>query len=73
MVTPSSDQFIYEWSFKGRKITISDRCFKNSDTDTLKIDCFENKYVGTYKCVVSTVNQPAVSMSAKVELNIEGM
>ena len=72
MATSSSDQLIYEWTFNGRKITVSDKQFKNSDANTLKIDCFECKYVGTYKCIVSTANEPTVSMSAKVKLDIRG-
>ena len=72
MVTSSHEQLVYEWSFNDRKIAISDKRFKNSDTNTLKIDCFECKYVGTYKCIVSTASQPTVSMSAKVKLCIRG-
>ena len=72
MATSSSDQLTYEWTFKGRKIAKSDKRFTNSDTDTLKINCFECRYVGTYKCIISTANQPTVSMSAKVKLDIRG-
>ena len=72
MVTSSRDQLFYEWSFNGRKIAASDERFKMSDTNTLKIDYFECKYVGTYKCIVSTASQPTVSMSAKVKLHIRG-
>ena len=72
MVTPGSNQFIYEWSVEGRKITMSDKRFKNSGTDTLEIDCFESKYIGIYKCTISTRNQPTVSMSAELELDIQG-
>ena len=72
MTTASSDQLVYEWSFNGQEIGVSDKRFKNSDTKTLKIDCFECKYVGTYKCIVSTANEPEVSMSAKVKLDIRG-
>ena len=72
MVTSNCEQLVYEWSFNDRKIAISDKRFKNSDTNTLKIDCFECKYVGTYKCIVSTASQPTVSMSAKVKLYVRG-
>ena len=72
MVTSNCEQLVYEWSFNDQKIAISDKRFKNSDTNTLKIDCFECKYVGTYKCIVSTASQPTVSMSAKVKLYIRG-
>ena len=72
MVTSNREQLVYEWSFNDRKIAISDKRFKNSDTNTLKIDCFECKYVGTYKCIVSTASQPTVTMSAKVKLYIRG-
>ena len=72
MVTSNPEQLVYEWSFNDRKIAISDKRFKNSDTNTLKIDCFECKYVGTYKCIVSTASQPTVSISAKVKLCIQG-
>ena len=72
MVAPSSNQFIYEWSIDGRKITKNDKRFNNSDTDTLEIDCFESEYIGTYKCTISTRNQPTVSMSAELELDIQG-
>ena len=72
MVTSNREQLVYEWSFNDRKIAISDKRCKNSDTNTLKIDCFECKYVGTYKCIVSTASQPTVSVSAKVKLYIRG-
>ena len=72
MATSSSDQLIYEWTFNGQTIAVSDKRFKNSDTNTLKIDSFECKYVGTYKCIVSTTDQPTVSMSTKVKLDIRG-
>ena len=72
MVTSNCEQLVYEWSFNDRKIAISDKRFKNSDTNTLKIDCFECKYVGTYKCIVSIASQPTVSMSAKVKLYVRG-
>ena len=69
MTTSSSDQFTYEWMFNRRKIAISDKRFKNCDTSTLKIDCFECKYVGKYKCIIS---KGKVSTSAKVKLEIQG-
>ena len=69
MTTSSSDQLTYEWMFNGRKIAVNDKRFKNSDTSTLKIDCFECKYVGKYKFIVSS---GTVSMSAKVMLEIKG-
>ena len=72
MVTPGSNQFIYAWSVDSRKIAMNDKRFKNSDTDTLEIDCFESEYIGTYKCTISTRNQPTVSMSAETELDIQG-
>ena len=72
MATSSSEQLVYEWSFNGHKIAMSDKRFKNSNTNTLRVEIFECKYVGTYKCIVSTANQPTVSMSAKVKLNIRG-
>ena len=46
--------------------------FKNSDTNTLVIDCFESKYTGTYQCLISSSSRPIVSMSAEVELNLPG-
>lgn len=72
MTTASSKQLVYVWSFNGQEIANNDKRFKNSDTNTLKVECFEWKYVGTYKCTVSTANQPIVSMSAKVKLDIRG-
>ena len=72
VTTASSEQLVYVWSFDGQEIAVSDKRFKNSDTNTLKVEWFECKYVGTYKCTVSTANQPTVSMSAKVKLDIRG-
>ena len=72
MTTASSKQLVYVWSFNGQEIANNDKHFKNSDTNTLKIECFECKYVGTYKCTVSNAEQPTVSMSAKVKLDIRG-
>ena len=72
VTTATSDQLVYEWLVNGQEIAVSDRRFRNSDTNTLQIACFECKYVGTYKCIVSTANQPTVSMSAKIKLYIRG-
>ena len=72
MTTSSSEQLVYEWLFNSQKIKTSDKRFKNSNTNEIEIDCFECKYVGTYKCFISTTNQPTVSMSAKMKLNIQG-
>ena len=66
------NHFNYQWSVEGEKINEDDEGFKNSDTDTLTIDCFESKYAGTYQCVISTSSQPIISMSAEVELDIRG-
>ena len=72
MATSSSDGLVYEWSFNGQKIAMSDKRFVKCNTKSLKIEGFECKYVGTYKCIVATANQPTVSMSAKVKLDIRG-
>jgi hypothetical protein len=75
MTTSSSDQLKYQWSIvndEGEEIIEDGECFKNSDSNTLIIDCFESKYAGTYRCVISTSNQPVVSMSAEVELDLPG-
>ena len=72
MATSSSNPLVYKWMFNGQKIAVSDKRFKDSDTNALKIDCFECKYVGTYKCIISTADQPTVSMSAKVKLESQG-
>ena len=72
MATSSSNPLVYKWMFNGQKIAVSDKRFKDSDTNALKIDCFECKYVGTYKCIISTADQPTVSMSAKVKLESRG-
>ena len=61
----------YEWWFKEQKIVKSDKRFKDSNTGTLKIECFENKYRGAYKCVLSTTHGPEISISADVELNFQ--
>ena len=72
MINSDQDQLKYQWSIEGRDISKDDECFKNSDTDTLTINCFESDYAGTYRCVVSISSRPVVSMSAEVELNLPG-
>ena len=72
VTTVGSNQLVYEWLFNDQEIAVSDKRFKNSDTSILRIESFECKYVGTYECIVSTANQPTVSMSAKVKLDIRG-
>ena len=75
MATSSSCQLNYQWSRiineKAEKIE-DEECFKNSDSNTLIVDSFESKYAGTYQCVISISNQPVVSMSAEVELDLPG-
>ena len=75
MATLSSDQLKYQWSivnYEGEEIIEDGECFKNSDSHTLVIDCFESRYAGTYRCVISTSSRPVVSMSAEVELDLPG-
>ena len=75
MATSSSGQLKYRWSriINEREESIEDEeCFKNSDSNTLVIDGFESRYAGTYRCVISTLNRPVVSMSAEVELDLPG-
>ena len=71
----SSGQIKYQWTriIKERQEKLEDEeCFQNIDSNILVIDGFESKYVGTYRCVISTLNQPVVSMSAEVELDLPG-
>ena len=75
MTTASSGQLKYQWSriINDEEEKIEDEeCFKNSDSKTMIIDGFERKYVGTYRCVISTSNRPVVSISAEVELDLQG-
>ena len=75
MATSGNDQFRYQWSIvkdEEEIITEGEECFKNSDTNTLVIDCFESKYAATYQCLISSSSRPVVSMSAVVELNLPG-
>ena len=75
MAASSSGQLKYQWSriVNEREENIEDEeCFKNSDSNTLIIDCFESRYAGTYQCVISTSSRPVVSMSAEVELDLPG-
>jgi hypothetical protein len=75
MTPSSSGQLKYQWSriLNEEEEKIEDaECVKNSDSKTLVIDGFESKYAGIYRCVISTSNQPVVSMSAEVELYLPG-
>ena len=72
MTTSSRDQLKYQWSIEGEEISKDDENFRNRDTDTLTIDCFESEYAGTYSCIVSTSSRPIVSISAEVELDLPG-
>ena len=71
----SNGQVQYQWSriINDEEEKIEDKeCFKNSDSNVMMIDNFEDRYAGTYQCVISTSNRPVVSMSAEVELDIPG-
>ena len=75
MTTTSSEQLEYQWSriINDEVEKIEDKeCFKNSNSNTLVINDFEGKYAGTYRCVILTSNQPVVSMSAEVEIDLPG-
>ena len=75
MATSSSGQLKYQWSivnYEGEEMIEDGEYFKNSDSHTLEIDCFESRYAGTYRCIISTSSRPAVSMSAEVELDLPG-
>ena len=75
MATSSSGQLKYQWSriINEREEKIKDEeCFKSSDSNTLVIDGFEGKYAGNYRCVISTLSRPVVSMSAEMELDLPG-
>ena len=66
-VNPPSETFNYRWEPpKGKMI---DKNFKNSNTNTLIINKFEYRYEGEYTCVVSTAQEPMVSVSAKVTVD----
>ena len=71
----SSGQLKYQWTriIKERQEKLEDEeCFKNIDSNILVIDGFESRYAGTYRCVISTMNRPVVSISAEVELDLPG-
>ena len=71
----SSGQFKYQWTriIKERQEKLEDEeCFKNIDSNILVIDGFESRYAGTYRCVISTMNRPIVSISAEVEVDLPG-
>ena len=71
-VKTPSDKFNYEWQTpSGHKIKKRDKRFKDSNTATLKIECFENKYRGAYTCVVSTIQEPKLSISAEVAVDFQ--
>ena len=75
MTTSRGGQLKYQWSRIINEVEekIEDEeCYKNSDSKILKIDGFESKYAGTYRCVISTSNRPIVSMSAEMEVNLPG-
>ena len=75
MTTASSGQLKYQWSriINDEEEKIEDEeCFKHSDSKTLLINDFESKYTGTYRCVISTSNRPIVSVSAELELDLQG-
>ena len=71
MVKSVGDHLNYEWLIEGRKILKSDERFKDINTDTLKIESFENKYRGVYTCVISTICEQKISMSVNVKLNFQ--
>ena len=71
----SSGQLKYQWTriIKEQQEKIEDEeCFKNIDSNILIINGFESKYGGTYRCIISTSDQPTVSISAEVELDLPG-
>ena len=75
MTPSSSDQLLYRWSriiCEKEEIIKDEECFRNSDTSTLTIDCFESKHVGTYQCVITSSSRPVVSTSVEMELDLPG-
>lgn len=62
----SSAKLMYEWYCDDCNIK-DDHVYSGSKTNTLNIKCFECKYEGIYKCVVSTT-QPILSMSTELQL-----
>ena len=75
ITTASSGQLKYQWSriINDEEEKIEDEeYFKNSDSKVMVINNFEAMYAGTYRCVISTSSRPVVSMSAEVELDLQG-
>ena len=72
IVKSPNETFTYEWQTpNGRKIRKIDKRFKDSNTSILKIVSFEYKYRGAYKCVISTVREPKLSLYAEVSVDFQ--
>lgn len=61
----SNEDLNYQWFINDRKI-------ENASERTLTIQQFDSENVGMYTLVVSTSSQPRVSMSANIQLDLEG-
>ena len=61
----------YEWWVDDKRIKEGDR-YKISDTGVLSIEEFEKSYGGNYKCILSTTNEPVMSVSAHMQLKMTG-
>ena len=69
----SSDEKVkYEWWVDDERIKDDDDCYKISDTGVLSIQEFEKSYEGNYKCILSTTNEPVMSVSTHVQLKLTG-
>ena len=63
----------YEWWVDDERVQGDDDRYKMiSDTDVLSIQEFEKSYEGNYKCILSTTNEPVMSVSAQVQLKLTG-
>ena len=71
-IKASDEKLRYEWWFDDEKIEEDDERYSISDTGVLSIQEFEKDCEGEYRCIASTTNQPVMSVSTQVQLNLTG-
>ena len=71
-IESTNEKVKYEWWVDDEKIIEDDDCYKISDTGVLSIHEFEKCFEGQYLCILSTVNEPIMSVSTQVQLCLTG-
>ena len=71
-VKRSDEKLQYKWLVDDEEIEEDDRSYKLKESGALYIQQFEKVLEGQYQCVISTTNQPVLSVTTEVQLQLTG-